>query len=223
MNQSLIFLFGHQERKDNMELKNYEINGEKIDIKDISKISNSANSIFEKECVTAILFEKPIIFSDYTVENYNMDFWHMGSLENKDLKTNSAGRKYYNIKPCNNTLYSNKCTNCVDHIYPINIRSTLRDKCIYRMSTIEWFRIIIEKINNNEPNVKAWQVNTLNSKRTIEKQLKIRFQEKEIDYLIILKDVGDKYYFITSYPVFEHKQKKELDKEYKSKDSLKIK
>ena len=56
MNQSLIFLFGHQERKDNMELKNYEINGEKIDIKDISKISNSANSIFEKECVTAILF-----------------------------------------------------------------------------------------------------------------------------------------------------------------------
>ena len=152
-----------------------------------------------------------------------MDFWHMGSLENKDLKTNSAGRKYYNIKPCNNTLYSNKCTNCVDHIYPINIRSTLRDKCIYRMSTIEWFRIIIEKINNNEPNVKAWQVNTLNSKRTIEKQLKIRFQEKEIDYLIILKDVGDKYYFITSYPVFEHKQKKELDKEYKSKDSIKIK
>lgn len=91
------------------------------------------------------------------------------------------------------------------------------------MSTIEWFRIIIEKINNNEPNIKAWQVNTINSKRTIEKQLKIRFQENEIDYLIILKDVEDKYYFITSYPVFEYKQKKELDKEYKSKDSIKIK
>lgn len=81
-----------------MELKNYEINGEKIDIKDISKISNSANTIFEKECITAILFEKPIIFSDYTVENYSMDFWHMGSLENKDIKTNSAGRKYEGVE-----------------------------------------------------------------------------------------------------------------------------
>ena len=37
-----------------MKLKNFEINGEKIDIKDISKISNSANSIFEKECITVM-------------------------------------------------------------------------------------------------------------------------------------------------------------------------
>lgn len=91
------------------------------------------------------------------------------------------------------------------------------------MTTIEWFGEIISKANKSNSNIKIWKVNCLNSKRAIETQVKIRYQENEIDYLIILKETKNTYYFITAYPVFEHRQKTELDKEYRAKSSTIIK
>ena len=91
------------------------------------------------------------------------------------------------------------------------------------MSTIEWFGNVISEANKDNSNAKIWKINCLNSKRVIETQVKIRYQEDKIDYLIILKETENTYYFITAYPVFEHKQKIELDKEYKSKNSIIIK
>lgn len=206
-----------------MKLKNYAILGERVNLQDISEISKESNQIYEENCITAKLFDKPIYFSTEKLQNYSIDFWHMASLENKDLKRRNNAENYYNVKPCNNTNYSNKCTNCVEHLYPINIRNTSRDKCIYRMATIEWFGEIISKANKSDSNVKIWKVNCLNSKRVIETQVKIRYQESEIDYLIILKETENTHYFITAYPVFEHRQKIELDKEYRAKSSIIIK
>ena len=113
-----------------MNFKNYEINGEKINFQDINRIAKSANDVYETQCITAILFDKHINFSKEKLEDYGIDFWHMGSLENKDLKRNSKFENYYNVKPCNNTTYSNKCANCVEHNFPINIRKKVRDKCV---------------------------------------------------------------------------------------------
>lgn len=206
-----------------MELKNYEILGERVNLQDISKIAKESNQLYEENCITAKLFDKPIYFSNEKLQDYSIDFWHMASLENKDLKRRDNADHYYNIKPCNNTNYSNQCTNCIEHLYPINIRNISRDKCIYRMATIEWFSEIITKANSNNSNAKVWKVNCLNSRRVMETQVKIRYQEKEIDYLIILRETEKTHYFISAYPVFEHKQKIELDKEYSAKSSIIIK
>lgn len=206
-----------------MELKNFEIIGERISFQDIDKIAKLSNKTYEENCITATLFDKPIYFSNEQLQNYSIDFWHMASLENKDLKRRNNSDSYYNVKPCNNTSYSNKCTNCIEHLYPITIRNTNRDKCIYRMATIEWFGKIISEANNSNTNIKIWKTDCLNSKRVIETQVKIRYQKNEIDYLIILKETETTYYFITAYPVFEHRQKLALDKEYRSKNSTIIK
>lgn len=206
-----------------MELQKFEINKEKIDLQDINTFAKTANQTYTNNCITSKLFNKPIYFSKNIIENYSIDFWHMSSLENKDLKRRNSSDSFYNIKPCNNTNYSNKCANCIEHIYPINIRNTIRDKCVYRMATIEWFSEVIEKTNNKDSNIKVWKTTDLSSKREIETNIKIRYQYEKIDYLIMLKETENTYYFITAYPVFEYKQKKALDKEYNSKNSKKIK
>lgn len=206
-----------------MEFKQYEIKGETINLQDINKIAKSSNNVFETNCITATLFDKPINFSKNTIENYSMDFWHMGSLENKDLRKTHNNEYYYNIKPCNNTNYSNKCSNCTNHNFTINVRNIHRDKCIYRMSAINLFRDVIDKANTLDDGISIWKVEEYSARRTKEIYVKIRYKKNNIDYLIILNEKEDKYFFITAYPVFEQREKNDLDKDYNSKNSIKIK
>ena len=44
-----------------------------------------------------------------------------------------------------------------------------------------------------------------------------------VDYLIILKETDKCYFFITAFPVSEHREKSILDQEYSAKSSEKIK
>lgn len=206
-----------------MKFKNYEIKGEAINLQDINEIAKLSNNIFKNNCITAILFDKPIYFSKNIIENYSMDFWHMGSLENKDLKRTYNSDHYYNIKPCNNTNYSNKCSNCTDHKFSINVRNKYRDKCVYRMSSIDLFRNVIDKANTMDDGISIWQVENYSARRTKEINLKIRYKKDDIDYLIILNEKESEYFFITAYLVFEQREKNDLDKEYNSKSSIKIK
>lgn len=206
-----------------MEFKKYEIEGENINLKDITNIAKSSNEIYEDRCVNATLFDKPIYFSKNKLENYSMDFWHMGSLENKDLKRSSNRENYYNIKPCNNTMYSNKCANCTDHTFSINIRNKSRDKCVYRMSSIDLFRDVIDKANTMDDGISIWQVDNYLARRTKDINLKIRYKKDDIDYLIILNEKENEYFFITAYPVFEQREKSDLDKEYNNRNTIKIK
>ena len=53
-----------------MNFRNYEINGEKINFQDINRIAKSANDVYETQCITAMLFDKPINFSKEKLENY---------------------------------------------------------------------------------------------------------------------------------------------------------
>lgn len=205
-----------------MEFRKYEINGEKINFQDINEIAKSANDVYESQCVTAVLFDKPINFSKNKLENYSIDFWHMGSLENKDLKRNQNNECYYNIKPCNNTTYANKCANCIEHNFSVNVRNKLRDKCVYRMSSIDVFKQVIDKANAMKDGLQIWKVEDYSSRRTKEINLKIRYQKDDIDYLIILNEKSEEYFFITAYPIFEQREKNDLNKEYNSKSSTKI-
>jgi len=189
---------------------------------DINNIVKKCNEKFNNECSNLSLFGKKIYFSQKLVQNYSIDFWHMGSLENKDLHKNNR-HSYYNIKPCNNTLMSNRCTNCTQHTFEINVRNTVRDICAYRLQSIKFFKIAIENANEKSDNIKVWKTEDYSTKRQRNELIKIRFQENEVDYLIILKENGDIYYFVTAYLVFEQREKNDLDKEYNSRDSKKIK
>ena len=76
-----------------MEFRNYEINGEKINFQDINKIAKSANDVYETQCVTAVLFDKPINFSKNKLENYSIDFWYF-LLYNLVRNNISGGNQY---------------------------------------------------------------------------------------------------------------------------------
>ncbi len=200
----------------------YLIKSDSITFQDINEISKLGYELFETNCKTAKLYGKPINFSNNQVDKYNMDFWHMGSLENKDFKLNNA-KPYYNIKPCNNTTYSNKCSNCINHSFTVMVRTKVRDKCVYRIPLIELFRKIIDMVNSNEDGLKIWKIYNFSNRRTKETYFKIRYQADKIDYLIILNEKENEYFFITAYPVFEQREKDDLKKEYNSKRSIKIK
>lgn len=208
-----------------MEYKYHDIKNESVDLEEIVNISKIENEKFEKQCRNSKLFGKDIYFSSHQLEGYTEDFWHMSSLENKDEKFKNTSRRYYNVKPCNNTPYVNKCVNCINHTFSVRLKNKSRDKCVYRMSTIEMFKIVIDKANNygNEDNIKIWKVVDYTSRRTPETNLKIRFQQGMVDYLIILKETDKCYFFITAFSVFEHREKSILDQEYSAKSSEKIK
>ncbi len=206
-----------------MEPIDYIIEGERIAIEDINNIAEISNQVYEEKCCNIKLYDKPIYFSKECIEKYSMDFWHMASLENKDQKIKNSSLPYYNIKPCINTTYSKCCQNCINHDFGINVRQKRRDKCPYRMSKISLFPKIIEKANSKEGNVKIWKISENKSRNQLEERIRIRYQNGNEDYLIILKDIGTSYVFITAYPVFEYRESKDLDKEYNAKDTVIIK
>jgi len=98
----------------------------------------------------------------------------------------------------------------------------MRDKCVYRMSSIDIFKQVIDKANAMEDGLQIWKVEDYSSRRTKEINLKIRYQKDDIDYLIILNEKSEEYFFITAYPIFEQREKNDLNKEYNSKRSTKI-
>ena len=73
-----------------------------------------------------------------------------------------------------------------------------------------------------ENGIQIWKVEDYSSRRTKEIHLKIRYQKENIDYLIILNEKSEEYFFITAYPIFEQREKNDLDKEYNDKSSIKI-
>ena len=91
------------------------------------------------------------------------------------------------------------------------------------MSSIDLFRSVIDKANTMEEGIRIWQVEEYSSRRTKEINLKIRYKKDDIDYLIILNEKENEYFFITAYPVFEQREKNDLDKDYNSKNSIIIK
>lgn len=142
----------------------------------------------------------PLKWLDYKAET----FWHSASIEPK---------QNLNILPCNNDVTSSLCgNNCISATDSIVLNGTEREKCIYRAVRVNWIKPILEMYNNNDPRVKYWEkVHSINKKNRIY----LRYQEEELDYLVILEDISDKRVrFITAYPIFFLSAKKDYEKDY---------
>ena len=142
----------------------------------------------------------PLKWLDYKAEI----FWHSASIEPKQK---------LDILPCNNDIASSVCANnCVVATDSIVLNGIEREKCIYRATRVNWIRPVIEMYNNKDTRVKYWEkVHTTNKKN----RLYLRYQEKEIDYLIVFEDKSDKRVrFITAYPIFFLSAKNDYESDY---------
>jgi hypothetical protein len=145
------------------------------------------------------------------IENKAEIFWHSASIEPKPR---------LDIKPCTNDLSSAYCVdNCIaetDRIVMSN--GDTRAKCIYRALRVGWIREVIELYNANDSRVKYWEkVNSAKRKR-----LYIRYQEEEIDYLVVLEDKSEKrVQLITAYPVFFVSAKRDYDADFQNYQKIK--
>ena len=64
----------------------------------------------------------------------------------------------------------------------------VRAKCLYRALRVGWIKEVIELYNENDVRVKYWE--KINSKK--KKRLYLRYQEEEVDYLIVFEKKSEK-------------------------------
>lgn len=88
-----------------------------------------------------------------------------------------------------------------------------RAKCIFRAARVGWIREIILLYNAGDSRVKYWEKINSNKKN----RLYLRYQEDEIDYLVVLEDKSEKRVrLITAFPVFFISAKKDYEKDYQN-------
>ena len=110
------------------------------------------------------------------IENKAEIFWHSASIEQKAK---------LDIKPCINDISSAFCSeNCISGTEVITMNDgNVRAKCLYRALRVGWIKEVIELYNENDVRVKYWE--KINSKK--KKRLYLRYQEEEMDYLIVFE------------------------------------
>lgn len=133
-------------------------------------------------------------------------FWHAASVEEKAK---------LDIQPCINDITSSLCANnCIDAFDSVIMNNgTEREKCIYRAVRVSWIREIIDLYNKGDKRIKYWEKINSNKKNRIY----LRYQEAELDYIVILEDKSDKrVVLITGYPVFFISAKKDYESDYQN-------
>lgn len=187
-------------------LKTIDITG----LEDISAIMDKCHIVFKETMVNkdnrAKLGEREIAVPLNWIECKAELFWHAASVEEKAK---------LNIQPCINDITSSLCANnCIDAIDSIIMNNgDKREKCIYRAVRISWIREVIDLYNNGDKRVKYWEKINSNKKNRIY----LRYQEAELDYIVILEDKSDKrVVLITGYPVFFISAKKDYEKDYQN-------
>ncbi len=144
-----------------------------------------------------------MLHAENWVENKAEAFWHASSL---DLKPEVE------TFPCTNDIAISLCNeNCRNGAKPVSLSNgDIRMKCLYRASRVNFISETIKLCNAGDSRVKYWEKN--NSK---EKRMYLRYQEDELDYLVVLKHKSDRRaILITGFPVFYRKERLQYDKEY---------
>lgn len=187
-------------------LKTIDITG----LEDISAIMDKCHIVFKEMMANkdnrAKLGEREIAVPLNWIECKAELFWHAASIEEK-VKLN--------IQPCINDIVSSLCANnCIDTFDSIVMNNgNKREKCIYRAVRVSWIREVIDLYNNGDKRVKYWEKINSNKK----KRIYLRYQEAEIDYIVILEDKSDKrVVLITGYPVFFISAKKDYECDYQN-------
>lgn len=187
-----------------------------ISFNKIDDIMNKCHNIF-KETMTAKeskpqFMEKDILVPIKWLEYKAEVFWHSASIQPKPK---------LEILPCNNDITSSLCgNNCVTATEPIILNGEEREKCIYRAARVNWIKPIIEMYNNGDARVKYWEKVHSNKRN----RLYLRYQEEEIDYLIVLEEKSAKrVVFITAYPIFFLSAKRDYEIDYQNYQKSQIK
>lgn len=179
-------------------------------LKDISAIMDKCHIVFKETMANkdnrAKLGEREIAVPLNWIECKAELFWHAASIEEKAK---------LDIQPCTNDVASSLCANnCVDAFDSIIMNNGAeREKCIYRAARVGWIREVIDLYNQGDARVKYWEKINSNKKNRIY----LRYQEEEIDYIVILEDKSDKrVILITGYPVFFISAKKDYENDYQN-------
>lgn len=176
---------------------------------EFSEILDKCHNKFKETIATKDrpLFQKMEIYVPLKwIENKAEIFWHSASIEQKEK---------LDIKPCTNDLSSAFCSeNCILGTELIMMSNgDMRAKCLYRALRVGWIKEIIEMYNEKDVRVKYWEKINSNKK----KRLYLRYQEEEIDYLIVLEKKSEKrVQLITAYPVFFVSAKKDYENDYQN-------
>ena len=125
-------------------------------------------------------------------------FWHLISLSTKEK---------FNILPCNNDKSYVLCKgNCLTEDNQIHLKKgEKRNLCLYRAIRINWISNIIAFANQGSNYIEKWVKNN---------RLYIRYQHNEIDYIVVLANKKKNYFFVSAYPVFYIKSKKNYSNDY---------
>lgn len=176
---------------------------------DLSTIFDNCHNRFKETIATKDrpLFQGMEIYVPLNwIEHKAEIFWHSASIEQKAK---------LDIKPCTNDISSAFCSeNCISGMEVITMNDgNIRAKCLYRALRVGWIREIIELYNENDVRVKYWE--KVNSKK--KKRLYLRYQEEELDYLIVFEKKSEKrVQLITAYPIFFVSAKKDYEKDYQN-------
>lgn len=138
-------------------------------------------------------------------------FLHISSIEEKEE---------YTIFPCNNDLSYEICTNKCDETEALNIYKNIhRSECIYRLSRVHWIPEIINLANKRDPNITAWTKKDKDKNKNLIYKRYIRYECGIDDYIVILKEKRKRnvvkfYEFITAFPVFYKRNKKQYKEDF---------
>lgn len=179
-------------------------------LEDISAIMDKCHIVFKETMANkdnrAKLGEREIAVPLNWIECKAELFWHAASIEEKAK---------LDIQPCINDVVSSICANnCIDAFDSVIMNNGAeREKCIYRAARVGWIREVIDLYNQGDARVKYWEKVNSNKKNRIY----LRYQEEELDYIVILEDKSDKrVILITGYPVFFISAKKDYENDYQN-------
>jgi len=205
MKRNLIYLYGNQ--GGNI----MRISNKLSPLIDISK-SNNIDAIIdtvydEFKCKFMNKLNRPRLFGKFVYIKFSnwIDykaeiFWHFISLNELER---------FGIFPCENNTSENVCmSNCLSKNKQVVLNNgQTRDICIYRAIRISWIWDIINLANDDSKNIKYW---------IKDKKMHIRFQDDDVDYIIILEVKKNMYQIISAFPVFYINKKKTFDTDYKN-------
>lgn len=132
------------------------------------------------------------------IENKPEMFWHLISLSETEK---------FNILPCNNDKSMILCKgNCLTGTNQIILKNgKKRNLCFYRATRINWICKVIEFANDGYNNIEKW---------IRDNRIYIRFQQNEIDYILIFDIRKSYYYFVSAFPVFYINSKRNYCNDY---------
>ena len=121
----------------------------------------------------------------------------------------------FSVYPCQNDSAMERCeTMCEIPSHYSEFYLLGRKECLYRLERINYIKQVIDLANQNDPNITQWDQSDKDKRGQRVLQRFIRYHYGIDDYIIIFRDTGKSYYFISAYPVVTRSKKEDYDKQY---------